>query len=69
MLRFTDAAAFNDDVVEFGNFSETDEFFEEITTEGAADAAVLEGDDFFFGFGYSVRVADEVCVDVDAVVC
>lgn len=65
LLRLTDTAALDDDVVKFGKFSQPDELFEKVTTECAANAAILKGDDFLFGLGEPVCALDQVGVDVD----
>lgn len=58
LLRLADAAALDDDVVEVLELRKADELLEEVAAEGAADAAVLEGDDLFLGLGEAVGLLD-----------
>jgi hypothetical protein len=65
LLRLADAAALDDDVVEFLQLGEPDQLLEEVAAEGAADAAVLQGDDLLLGLCQAVGLLDQGCVDVD----
>lgn len=58
LLRLADSAALDDDVIEVLELREADELLEEIAAEGAADAAVLQGDDLFLGLGEAVGLLD-----------
>lgn len=58
LLRFANAAALDDNVVKALQLREANELLEEIAAEGAADAAVLEGDDLFLGFREAVGLFD-----------
>lgn len=66
LLRFTDTTALDDDVVKLLQLCKTNELLEQVATEGAADASVLESDDLFLGLGEVVGLLDEGGVDVDA---
>lgn len=58
LLRLTDAAALNDNVVELLQLREADELLEEITPKGATDATILEGNDLLLGLVNAVRLLD-----------
>jgi hypothetical protein len=43
---------------------ETNKLFEEVSSKGAADAAILESDDFLLCFVDTVGLLDERCIDI-----
>jgi hypothetical protein len=49
LLRLTDTAALDDDVVKLLKLSHTYEFLQKITAEGAANTAILKSDNFLLG--------------------
>lgn len=67
LLGLTDAAALNNDVVELGELRQADELLEEITSQGAADTAILESDDFLIIISLlqAVCLLDERGINVD----
>lgn len=65
LLRFTDTTALDDDVVKLLQLGEADEFLEQVTTEGTANAAVLEGNDLFIGLCEVVGLLDQRSINVD----
>jgi hypothetical protein len=64
--RLADSGAFDDDVFDFLGPGQTGQLRQQIAAQGAADAAILELDEFFLGLGDFV-VGDQGGVDVEAV--
>lgn len=64
--RLADAGAFDDDVLDFLGPCQTGQLRQQVAAQGAADAAVLELDEFLLGLGDLV-VRDEGSIDVESV--
>ena len=65
LLRLADAATLNDNVVKFFQLRETDQFFEKIAAQSAANTSILKSNDLFFRLGEAMRLFDQCGVNVD----
>ena len=62
--RFTDAAGFNDDVVEAVHGDDVSQLFDKVHLQCAADAAVLKGNEAFVLLSDDASLLDEVGINI-----
>lgn len=67
LFWLTNPTALNDDVVKLLELRNTHQLLEQVTTEGAADAAILEGDDFLVRLGQVVCLLDQGRINIDTI--
>lgn len=66
LLRLADAAALYNDVVKLLELGDPHELLEQISSEGAADASILQCNDFLIGLCKLMGLFDERGIDIDA---
>lgn len=63
-FRFADAACLNHDIIETVAFHKVEKLVHEVHLEGAANAAVLEGNEIVVALSFETVACNEACIDV-----